>query len=228
MKNISVRTIIISFLPLVFVYLGFSMMKNMIFTFVLYHIIICLLIPSLDYYFFYRKGTSSMHEILGLGRIDRRSIISGVLLGIIYFGTIIFLFSYLKSQLLNKLHLNMVFNVVGFPKKYFFLLAIYFILFNSVVEELFWRGYLYYQYGKKIRIPSSSVVISFFFIQYHFVTIRIIFSFRIALIFMPVLFVVSVIWCYLRHINSNIYAPIISHFMADLALMVIYYKNILY
>lgn len=227
MKNISFRTIIISFLPLIFVYFGLTIIKNMVITFIFYHIIVCLLLPLMDYCFFYRKS-ASLHEILGLGRIDKRSILTGVLLGIAYFGSIILIFYCFKKTLLDKFHIDTALSAIGFSKKYFFLLAVYFIFFNSIVEELFWRGYLYYQYGKKIRIPFSSVVISFFFIQYHFITIGIIFSFQVALIFIPVLFIVSIIWCYLRHINSNIYAAIISHFMADLALIVVYYMNILY
>jgi len=226
MRNSLIRAIIIGFLPLVFVFFGLVIFKNILITFILYHIIICMVLPVINYYFWDHKP-APLSEMLGLGRKDKRSILQGILIGAVFFIGIIIFFDFVHFNFLDKKHINNILNSLGFSSNIFIYFAIYFILINSVLEELFWRGYLYYQFGKSIRIPFSSVIISFFFIQYHFFVIGLIFSVQVAFVFIPVIFIVSVIWCYLRHINSNIYAPLISHIMADMALIMVFYKYLL-
>ena len=217
----------ISILPVIVIALCLLLLKSMVAAFVLYHIVICLILPALYLEFYPRKG-QKLVELLGLrrGRVGK-SIIVGLVVGVLFFVTIILFFQFFGNVFLSGEHITTRLTGWGYDKNLLVWLALYFIFFNAVVEEIFWRGFLFSYYRNLFGEYHGSVLLSFCFIQYHFITIWLLFSFATAVFFTPFLFFTSFFWCYLRIKYNNIYAPIISHLFADLAIMFVYYTLVI-
>ena len=140
----------------------------------------------------------------------------------------IVLLAYFSNALVSKDHITTLLTTWGYKQEFLLPLMIYFILFKSVVEEIFWRGFLFTQYKYLSGNTFAALMISLFFIQYHFVTVWHLISIQTAIVFTVLLFCVNIFWCSLRIKYNNIYATIISHLFADLAIMFVYYQYVLH
>lgn len=199
------RILVLSFLPLVSIYIGLVLLRNMFLTFVFYHIIVCIFLPFLYIKIFNDNSAIAVKIVLGLNNNIKKGLLVGLLVGAICFFIIFVFFAILKQQLLNVTHINLLLEEWNFSKEWFIFLFFYFIFFNSIIEELFWRGYLYYEYNKLYNIHITSIIVSFFFIQYHLLTICMIFSLKVAIIFTSISFIYSLMLCYLKDISLKIY-----------------------
>lgn len=223
MHKLDRTLLLITLLPIIVVATSLIFFHSMIAAFVTYHLFICLLLPAV-YLKTHRQKKESLSAILGLslGK-HKQSILTGILLGLVSFTVMLFFFTSLQNILFSKAHITSLLSSWGYNKVYFLPLALYFIFFNAVVEEIFWRGFLYTYYKKAWGSSMASIIIALCFIQYHFVTIWLLFSLQAALALVVVLFVVNLLWNYLRERFGNIYASILWHLFADLAIMWVYY-----
>jgi uncharacterized protein len=227
MKNGYRSILVFGFMPLVSVFFGLIALKNMYFTFFLYHFIVCLAAPA-AYYLLQNKKISALISDAGINKTNLfSSILAGIISGIIFASIILLCFGIFRSRFIDAMAVKALLESWKFRGNQLYFLIAYFIVFNSIVEELFWRGFLCAEFNKLLGITASSALVSFFFVQYHCLTIFMIFGAAAALIFVPVLFLVSMFWCYTRYYFRNPYAAIISHLAADLGIMAVYLKYVL-
>jgi len=213
--------------PLLAVFAGLIIFHNMYITFFLYHFIVCLGIPS-GYYLIKNKKTTDLLKYPGLTKAGLIcGVITGIASGVTFILVILVCFDRFSTYLIDAKAIKALLSAWKFQEKQLPFLAAYFILFNSIIEELYWRGFLCYEVNKSLGVPASSALVSFFFIQYHTLTIFILFGAEATLIFVPVLFLVSMFWCYTRYYFKNPYTAIISHMAADFSLMAVYLKYVL-
>jgi membrane protease YdiL (CAAX protease family) len=164
-------------------------------------------------------------ELLAAGKSNLKTGLSaGLITGIMFFLLIYLFFHFFGASFMSRENVNSFLGSIGYKKTMLIPLVLYFIFFNSVVEELFWRGFIYSYFRKNFGPILSGLWASFFFIQYHFLTIWLIFSPVAAFVFTPVLFGASVFWCSLRERLESVYAPIAGHLLADLAIIAVYYR----
>ncbi len=215
--NMALILISISLLPLAAVAYGLLVAKSIFLTFLLYHGMVCLLVP------FLALRREAKPEALGLkGGNAKRSAVIGLGAGLVCAALVLVAGYYFADRLINGEKIAGLLSGWGLsaPKHPAFL--IYFVAFNSLVEELFWRGYLWHEYNKVYRPLSVSLFISFFFIQYHILTVSLLFPPGAVLLFIPLIFAASLGWCYLRHKLGNVHAVVVSHLLADAGVIAVY------
>lgn len=225
MKKPLTDTILISFLPLAAVSAGLILLRNLFWIFFLYHAVVCLGVP-LVYFITRREKPRVFSARTGItGGNAAQSLIAGLIAGAVFFTAIVFVFTRFRDSLIDAALIRNLLSSWKYGGGHAVLFILYFVFFNSVVEEIFWRGFLCGEYewlGKN----RASLIVSFFFIQYHFLTIALLFSVQAAFALAPLLFIASVFWCLTRYWYGNIYAAVASHLAADLALMAVYIKYI--
>lgn len=105
----------------------------------------------------------------------------------------------------------------------FWILAIYMTIVNPVLEEYFWRGYLYEQLKSVMPTILAVLVSSFFFGLWHYVIIQHFFApaWHIPLTMLVMLGGVIFAWLYER---NGIFDAILAHGLAaDLPVMLVVY-----
>lgn len=217
------RLISLGLMPLLAVASGLIFFRNILLTFCLYHILVCLIVPSMHIL----RLKENIAEIFTPGGSPLQGLVWGAVSGALLFLVIFLFFLFTGPVFLSKENISGYLSSVGYDGRMFVRLAVYFIFFNSVVEELFWRGFIYGHFRKALGPGPSAAWVSFFFVQYHFLTVWLIFSPYAALLFTPFLFAASAFWCFLREKTGSVYGVIVSHLLADLAVMAVYYRLVL-
>jgi uncharacterized protein len=220
------RLMMLGLMPLAAVASGLLVFHNMYLTFSLYYVVVCIIVPV----FHMMKAKESFSETLATGISGlKQAIITGAFAGIVFFAVIWLFFRFAGNLFLSPAHVTAYLESIGYKPQMFLRLLIIFVLFNSVIEEIFWRGFIYTHFRRDFGAAPSALWVSFFFIQYHFLTVWLILSPLAAFVFTPILFAVSFFWCTLREKQGNVYAAVISHLAADLALILVlsgYYKGL--
>ncbi len=192
-------------------------MKNIFWTFLFYHGLVCLLVP------FLALRRQAKLKTLGLKRGNaRQSALIGLAAGLVCAALVLVTGYCFAERLINGEKIAGLLSSWGLSASKHPAFLMYFIVFNSLVEELFWRGYLWHEYSKLYRPLSASLLISFFFIQYHILTVSLLFPPGAVLLFIPLIFAASLGWCYLRHKLGNVYAVVVSHLLADAGVIAVY------
>jgi membrane protease YdiL (CAAX protease family) len=208
-------------MPLVAVAFGILGFKNMFAAFGLYHLLVCMAVPAAH---IAKSGENPVLALAAGKNNPATSVRTGVISGMIFIVFIFIFFAIFGTHFLFRDRIADFLTSLGYSKSMLLPLAAYFIFFNSVVEELFWRGFYQSHVRRDFGPAFTGVWVSFFFIQYHFLTIWLLFSPLAAFVFTPVLFLVSYIWCGFREKYGNVYAPVIGHLCADFAVIVVFYR----
>jgi membrane protease YdiL (CAAX protease family) len=95
------------------------------------------------------------------------------------------------------------------------------IFINPVLEEMYWRVYIQNKVKKHVSVLVSSVVTSSFYTLYHILIILPVFVFPFNWISVAGVFSAGLMWAYIRE-RYSVEASIISHVLADAAIMIIY------
>lgn len=156
-------------------------------------------------------------------KVDRQSafigIVSGVLVFIIIFGGLQWLHIYLLD--INQLRVLLLEWGFSGPGEIGLMLIL--LILNPVAEEIYWRGYMF----EKLRRDGSALyaigVTSIFYAFYHLLTVFPIFQgiFGIAAV-LPVL-IGGLIWGFMREKTGSVTSTIISHGLADLGIVCVYW-----
>lgn len=102
-------------------------------------------------------------------------------------------------------------------------LVLVLLLANAILEEVYWRGYMFNRLRKKGTAFSAIGLTAFFYTLYHLLSIIPIFtaSFSFAAV-IPVL-IAGLFWGYIREKTGSIAATIIGHGLADLGIVCVYW-----
>ncbi|MCR8632093.1 CPBP family intramembrane glutamic endopeptidase [Paenibacillus radicis (ex Xue et al. 2023)] len=106
------------------------------------------------------------------------------------------------------------------------LLLLVLVLLNPILEEIYWRGYLYRRIGQTPGSAKSLLHASFWFTAYHLVVIVPVFSWPLNVIAAVPIFAAGVLWGWIRHRTRSMLTPIVSHMFADLGIVIIYMQYI--
>lgn len=134
---------LIMFLASLSVIIPLTVFNNLLLVFIVYYLVICLTVPLIDLLLIKRLSFSESMQFLGFTNNNRnKSIITGLIHGIVIFaltigGFYIFYDFFSSGNIINTLK---SWGVKEGDKWLIFLLM---ILFNGIIEEVFWRGYLY-------------------------------------------------------------------------------------
>ena len=220
-----IPTLILAALGPITIFIGLKILNNIYLTFIMFHGIICIVIPVIDLFIIKRYSAKKILHILGFTNL-KKTYFKGILIGLIFSIIIYYLFSILSKYIIDNNQINILMKQWKFSKKNILLLLFLMIFTNSVLEEIYWRGYIFYKFKLKLNTKYVILLTSLFYCSYHFITTSNLFTFLYGAIFTFVIFLVGLFWGYAKSKFQSIYLPLISHLLADLSIMVIYLKYI--
>ena len=100
-------------------------------------------------------------------------------------------------------------------------LALYWIFFNSILEEYIFRWFIFEQSEKIVSSNLAVIISASAFTLHHSVAMSFMFPIWINLIASIGIFVGGVIWSWLYLRYRNIWVPYVSHMLVDVALFAI-------
>ncbi len=181
-------------------------------TFIVYHIIICLLIPLLIAKRKYLKEVG-LKPINGI----KIGILHGIgLIIIIFVGYLIF-----RDMILNNNAIQTILANWGITGLLIIPMTLFMIIFNGVAEELFWRGYA--QPKLKLSILPAVIITSVIYASYHAITIFSFLGFGALPISLFIsVFLAGILWGWLREKYKSIWPSLLGHALATLGYMLVY------
>jgi uncharacterized protein len=206
------------------VILPLLLLRSVILVFVLYYFGMCLLLPFVDLLIIKKQSLQKTWQFLGFGsRNVKRSVQMGLVHGILFFGATLAGFYLLyDSFMVGDVAASLSAWGVTADNNRLVLLIV--VLFNGVVEEIFWRGYAY---GRLLNIMgkwTTILIVTLFYTSYHFATVLTFFQFSIlSMQMVAAIFFAGIIWGWMRYKYGNIWASVIGHTFATIAYMTIYW-----
>lgn len=149
---------------------------------------------------------------------SRKNLIYSLLLGIGVYVFILFTYLILKNFIDLSNIIEMLSKNASIDKNNFLLIAIYISLANSLLEEFFFRGFLFLNLRRIGDKKFAYIISSFIFSLYHVAIMGSWFSPIIFILAMVGLFVGALIFNYLNEKGGNIYNSWIVHMMANLSI----------
>lgn len=154
-----------------------------------------------------RAGISRSRGVIG--------VLSGLVFGAIIWGAWLFCF---KGQLNGELIANKLTSLNLL--EHYWSVAIFIALANSLLEEWFWRGFVYDQLNQHRFSPVALVALSGLgFGLHHYFTLIVYFPLSVTLFFTFITMVAGGAWSLMRLKGVSLIDCYISHLVADFALL---------
>ena len=214
-------TLVLAALGPLAVAIGLLVLKNAFLTFLLFHGLVCLGIPIVDLVVLQKLKVAGVLGSLGL-TYHRGSLRVGVYSGIAFLVAIVFFFYVLRDSVIQEGEIQSLLHSWQIQRNHVFVLLVLMILANSVLEEIYWRGYTLGRFRSQLKTIPAVVLSSLFYASYHLITTANLFSMQVGILFTSVIFCAGVFWGAMRVRSGSLYGPIVSHFLADAAVMIIY------
>jgi len=205
------------------IYLSLIVLNNVVVTFILFYVIICVLIPIVDLIFMQKKSLKEYLQYIGFCNL-KKTFIPATIIGIIFCISIFAFFVLLKNYVLKTDQIQTILNSWNINNKYLIPLLFTMIVANSVLEEVYWRGYIFKKLESVVSPPKVIVYSSLFYASYHLITTINLFSIWYGIFFTAAIFGVGYFWGFMRRKFDSIYYSVISHLLADLGIMLIYVR----
>ncbi|MDN7242755.1 CPBP family intramembrane metalloprotease [Planococcus sp. N028] len=197
--------------PSLMIFLGLQFFQNVVVTFGLFFGWLAL-VPIVDKAF--------PKERL---KLDKKALLVGVGSGLIFFLFVYGGASWLHVYLLDINKLRVLLLDWGFAGPWEFAFILLFIFLNPVLEEVYWRGYMY----EKLRTNGTALyaigMTAAFYTLYHVITVFHLFQSGYTLVAVLPVLIVGLLWAYIREKTGSITATIIGHSIADFAIMCVYW-----
>ena len=218
-----IAIIFIMFFASFSVYFTLIFLHNVFLTFAIYYFICCIGIPITDVMIVQRKNIGELLRIIGfIWEKREKSLLVGILHGLAIYGLMLFAYFILK----DKVDLGYVVKSVqqwGMPHSGKWVIFIILVVFNGLVEEIFWRGYCFGRLKQKMKGWQAIVIVTIFYVSYHFITL--ISFFNISVLSVSLILVVcfaGIIWGWMRNYFDNLWAPAAGHVLATCGYMTIF------
>ncbi|WP_191562244.1 CPBP family intramembrane glutamic endopeptidase [Metabacillus idriensis] len=156
--------------------------------------------------------------------ITRESILAGFISGTIFLVLLIgivslFSESFFEIPRLQQLLIDWKFtgdNVVS--------LIFVLLLVNPFLEEFYWREYMHQKFFFKLGSFKTVLITSSFYSLYHLLSLIPMFSWPLNVLAVLPVFFAGILWSCFRIKYVSIFAPVLSHILADLGIMLVYLK----
>ncbi|MBN2545936.1 MAG: CPBP family intramembrane metalloprotease [Spirochaetes bacterium] len=167
---------------------------------------------------------------IGLGNKEERKIGKSVLygclfalfialLGIVLYKFLYFVFEPFKNNVMNKMKsfdLNNPFLFVLF--------GVYIFLLNSLIEEYYWRYFIFKGLMLKLNTVISALISSIAFTLHHTMILSNYFPLHLNAFLSFLTFFAGFVWCLIFYRTNSIIGPWVSHIIVDIVIVVFGYK----
>ncbi|MCD4702565.1 MAG: CPBP family intramembrane metalloprotease [Candidatus Aegiribacteria sp.] len=222
-ENGLLPVLILLLLPAIAVFTGLIVLNSIFATYILFYGMVCISVPLLDQVVFHSQTMSEFFRYIGFVNI-RKSLLPGLIIGATFLIAIYLFFMVFSRQLIDTSSMTETLNRWDLDSGNLFVFLFMMIVGNSILEEIYWRGYVFAGL-RKLTGPRNTVVLTaLFYTSYHLITTITLFSVADGLLLSASIFLVGAFWACLRIKYESIIPAVISHLLADLGLMLIYLK----
>ncbi|MGK7379301.1 CPBP family intramembrane glutamic endopeptidase [Planococcus sp. 1R117A] len=197
--------------PTAMIFIGLQLLENVAITFLLFYSWL-LFVPLADKAF--------PKEQL---KLDKQGVILGIGSGLLFFVFIFGGLSWLHIYLLDIEYLRALLLDWGFSGPGEVGLVLVLLLANPLLEELYWRGYIYNKLRAKRRALYAIGISAAFYTLYHLLSIIPIFETGFSFVAVLPVFIAGLFWGYIREKTGSITATIISHALSDFGIVCVYW-----
>ncbi len=216
-------SVLLALLAGISIFIGLKIISSITITLIIYYGFICVFIPVFDLLVIKRYNIKKSLDFLGLKNF-KRSLLPGMIIGIVLLFSILVFFFVFHKFIIDGGKINILLGNWGLDKKYMIEFLFFMIVMNSIVEEIWWRGYIFQRFLNSMSKISAVLITSVFFSIHHFITTTNIFSLTYGFLFTFLIFLSGIFWAFIRIKFRSLYPNIISHMLSDLAIMVVYLK----
>lgn len=203
-----IKFLFLLFMPTIFVFFGLWLIQNVLVTFVCFY----------GWMFMILYANNKINFKVAL---TKKSLYVGTLSGVLCAGVIIGSSLLFSGKIFHVKDMQAVLQIWGFSGWKVAVLAVVLIFINPVLEEIYWRVYIQNKVKKHVSVLASSTVTSSFYTLYHVFIILPVFVFPFNMISVIGVFSAGMMWAYIRE-RYGIKGAIISHALADAAIMIVY------
>lgn len=211
-----IKQIILLFGPTIMIFIGLAILHNVLITFILFYG--WLLFTPLVVRYWNKKNRNDV-----LLPLSKNSILIGVVSGLICLIVIYSFVSVFQSSVLDIPKLQQLLVEWDFSGKKVILLVLVLALINPILEEFYWREFMYVQILSRMGNVRAIMITSIFYSLYHLIVVMEIFSFPFNILAVIPVFLAGIMWGIFRFKLKAIFAPIISHCLADIGIMLVYW-----
>ncbi|MEZ4816244.1 MAG: CPBP family intramembrane glutamic endopeptidase [Bdellovibrionota bacterium] len=157
----------------------------------------------------------------------KRQILLGVLIGFIMSVPVLILFEWLPLDIRSEalLRISKKISLLNI-KEHYFLYGIFLCLIHSLLEEFYWRFFIFNAW-KKVKFSSKAIphlIAGFAFTLHHFsVTINY-FDLKLGLLLGLGVWIAGIIWSFTYEKEKSLQAVWVSHILIDIAILSIGFK----
>lgn len=197
--------------PTIMMFIGLNLFENVAITFLLFYS--------------WLLGAPLLGKALPVERmkLSKQGLLLGTISGMVFF---IFIFGgmiWLHEYLLDVEALRALLVAWGFIGPGELLLVLVLLLLNPVLEEVYWRGYIFEKIRSKGSALSAILVTAAFYTLYHILTVMQIFEIAYTLVAVIPVAIAGLFWGYVRERTGSITATIIGHGLGDLGIVCVYW-----
>ncbi len=222
-ENSLLHVLILLLLPSVAVFTGLVVLNSIFATYILFYGVVCIAVPLLDRVVSLKQTMREFFRYIGFAN-TRKSLLPGLLIGVTFLAAISLFFMVFSRQLIDTSSMSDTLSRWNVDSGNLFVFLFMMIAGNSILEEIYWRGYVFSRL-KKLTGPRNTVLLTaLFYTSYHLITTITLFSLAQGLLLSAAVFLVGIFWACLRIKYDSIIPAVISHLLADLGLMLIYLK----
>lgn len=202
--------------PTILLWIGLVILQNLVLTFILFYGWL-LIFP-----FIFKvhiksnfKGKSLKTWCIGLG------------IGIAFFLFVYVGLALLKNDAIDLSQMNDILRNWGFIGKTKWWLILILVFLNPILEERYWRGDMQNRLLGRYNLLQTSLITSSFYSLYHLIPLMFLFAFPFSVIIVIPIFLAGIFWSFYSEKSGSIVESIISHSLADLAIILayLYYIN---
>ena len=215
--------IIIMALASLSVIIPLTLFNNVYAVFFLYYIGMCLLVPFADLILIRKLSFIDAFRFIGYRNENRKSSVNaGFAHGLLAFslmmaGFLVFKDIFMSSDIVTSL------AKWGVTENTKWILFFLMVLFNGIVEEIFWRGYTYGRLKDVLPKWPTILIVTFFYTSYHLATVLTFFGVSFMGIQMVVfIFIAGLFWGWMRYRFNDILATTIGHTLLTIGYMTIF------
>ncbi|GAA4715924.1 CPBP family intramembrane glutamic endopeptidase [Brevibacillus fulvus] len=221
-KNSLLWIILYGFLGTFAILYGLVIQKDIVVTFIVFHLIVCLGIPVLHGW---REGRLRKHwrdAWLG-GKLNRANLLLSLGSGLFLLAAIVLGVWLLFRRSADPQWVRTVLVTWGIRQQTLWLFGAYLIIVNSLLEELLWRGFI--QQRLLLHLPDWQAIglSSFFYALYHLIIGVVLFGWKWGMLITVLVYVVGAGWGWMKRRHPTLYVTWFSHLLADTGIVLCLY-----
>jgi uncharacterized protein len=159
------------------------------------------------------------HKPISISKPTRQDGMIGIILGLLMFVAILGAYWFLLRHWINVTDVRNTFqNVSNINQLTFQISGVYITLINALIEEYFWRWFVFSRCEEIVSGRMAVVLSALFFTLHHTIGLAVFTDWRTTILGTLGVFVAGAIWseCYRRY--RSVWGNYISHAIADMAL----------